>query len=64
MTGFEIAFNVIMPIITIGCVLYMRHILQTCGRDRIDDPELVRRFRETAPYHLLPPSFTEPRKRP
>lgn len=53
MTGFEIAFSACVSLITAATLLYLRHLVRTSGNDPIDDPELVNKFIETAPYHLL-----------
>ncbi|MBM1556216.1 hypothetical protein JQV19_06080 [Sulfitobacter mediterraneus] len=53
MTVFEIAINVCMLLITAAVLLYLRHLVRVSGSDPVDDPERVKRFRETAPYHLL-----------
>ncbi|QFT73353.1 hypothetical protein [Ruegeria sp. THAF33] len=31
----------------------VRNLLKHCGRYRLNDPELVKQFRDTAPYHRL-----------
>ncbi|WP_424977335.1 hypothetical protein [Leisingera sp. S232] len=53
MTSFEIASSVCVLLITAAILLYLRHLVRTSGSDPIDDPERVKRFLETAPYHLL-----------
>lgn len=53
MTIWEIALIVASAGATIALLLFVRHLLKTYGRDRLNDPELVRRLRDTAPYHLL-----------
>ena len=53
MTGFEIAFSVCVLLVTAAILLYLRHLVRTSGSDPIDDPELVKRFLENAPYHRL-----------
>ncbi len=53
MTVLEIALNIAGAGITIAGFVYVRHLLETAGRGRIKDPDLISEFRETAPYHLL-----------
>lgn len=53
MTTFEIAFNILGVSGTLAGLFYVRHLLRTAGRDGLSDPELVKRFRRTAPYHRL-----------
>lgn len=53
MTGFEVAFSGVMLLITAVTLLYLRHVVRTSGSDPINDPVLVKKFIETAPYHLL-----------
>lgn len=53
MTVFEIAINVSILLITAAVLLYLRHLVRISGSDPVDDPERVKRFLETAPYHLL-----------
>ncbi|WP_170335096.1 hypothetical protein [Ruegeria arenilitoris] len=53
MIAFEIAFNIAGAGVTIAGLAYVRHLLQTGGRGRIKDPDLVTEFRASAPYHLL-----------
>lgn len=53
MTGFEILFSSCVSLITAAVLLVLRHLVRTSGTDPIRDPDRVRKFRETAPYHLL-----------
>ena len=53
MTIWEITFNIAAAGVTIALLLYVRHLLKYCGRYRLNDPELVKQFRDTAPYHRL-----------
>jgi hypothetical protein len=62
MTGFEIAFSVCVLLITAVILQYLRNLIRTSGSDPIDDPERVKRFLETAPYHLLECPSAEDRK--
>ncbi|GAA6190998.1 hypothetical protein [Phaeobacter sp. NW0010-22] len=50
MTTFEIAFDCAALVITLVSVLYMRYLVKTYADDPVDDPELVQRFIEAAPY--------------
>ncbi len=36
-----------------GGTLYVRHVVRVSGRDRPNDPDLVRQFVRTAPMHRL-----------
>lgn len=62
MTSFEIALSVCVLLITAAILLYLRHLVRTSGSDPIDDPERVKRFLETAPYHLLEKSSSGTRQ--
>ena len=53
MTTFVIAFNILGVGGTLAGLFYVRYLLRTAGRDGISNPELVKRFLETAPYHRL-----------
>ncbi len=53
MTIWEITFNVTAAGTTIVLLVFARHLLKTCGRGRLNDPELVKQFRDTAPYDNL-----------
>lgn len=53
MTTVEIAFNILGVSGILAGLFYVHHLLRTAGRDGLSDPELVKRFRRTAPYHRL-----------
>ncbi len=53
MTVWEVAFNIAAAVTTIALLLYARYLLKTYGRDRSNDPELVKQFRDIAPYDNL-----------
>ncbi|MEP2532700.1 hypothetical protein [Shimia sp.] len=63
MTLFEIAFLIVCILMTAVTVAYFTWLVWTRGRDPVDDPKLVEKFRETAPYqkldHVLDPSEDE-----
>lgn len=49
----EVAIIVAMVVVTLASLAVLRHLLQTAGRDFVDDPALAEEFRREAPYHLL-----------
>lgn len=53
MTVFEIVFNVVAGSVALASLLFLRHILNTFGRDPINDPELVEKFCREAPCERL-----------
>lgn len=53
MTTWEIAFNIAAAGATIILLLQLWRLLKTCERDRSNDAELVKQFRDTAPYDNL-----------
>ena len=53
MTWFEMAFLIVSTLVAVVALAYLVWLLRTSGRDRIDDPNLVERFRETAPIEKL-----------
>ncbi|WP_298905025.1 hypothetical protein [uncultured Aliiroseovarius sp.] len=53
MTSFETAFLIVSTLVTAGALAYLVWLLRTSGRDRVDDPDLVEQFRETAPFEKL-----------
>lgn len=53
MTALEITFNVAVLLGTAGVLWYLHHLVKTSGTDPIEDPDLVQRFTDAAPYHQL-----------
>lgn len=53
MSGFEIILSMTAIAASAGSVFFVSHIVWVSGRDRPNDPELVREFVRTAPMHRL-----------
>ncbi|MBI1495268.1 hypothetical protein [Halocynthiibacter styelae] len=53
MTLFETAFLIVCILMTAVTVAYFTWLVWTRGRDSVDDPKLVERFHETAPFEKL-----------
>lgn len=53
MTLFETAFLIVCMLLTAVAVVYFTWLVWTRGRDPVDDPKLVERFHETAPFEKL-----------
>jgi len=53
MTWFETAFLIVSTLMTAVAVIYLIWLVRKHDRDPVDDPELIERFHETAPFEKL-----------
>lgn len=58
-TAIEITLNILGAGGSLAGLLHMRHLLRAVGRDRLDNPALINRLHESAPYHRLAEVMSE-----
>ncbi|MGH1445204.1 MAG: hypothetical protein ACRBBO_04070 [Cognatishimia sp.] len=61
MTGVETTLLIVCFLITAVAVIYLTWLVHTRGRDPVDDPKLVERFFETAPFEKLDHILASPK---
>lgn len=61
MTGVEITILIVCFLMTAVAVIYLAWLVHTRGRDPVDDPKLVERFHQTAPFEKLDHILASPK---